>query len=38
MLTYLGQEQTLNLGKQIRKAYIGKSPGKLMYDYDPNLV
>uniref|UniRef100_K1S4N6 Lysophosphatidic acid phosphatase type 6 n=1 Tax=Magallana gigas TaxID=29159 RepID=K1S4N6_MAGGI len=38
MLTYLGQEQTLNLGKQLRKAYIGKSPGKLMYDYDPNLV
>ncbi|XP_022308912.2 lysophosphatidic acid phosphatase type 6-like [Crassostrea virginica] len=38
MLTYLGQEQTYNLGRQLRKAYIGRSVGKLMYDYDPNLV
>ncbi|XP_048750038.2 lysophosphatidic acid phosphatase type 6-like [Ostrea edulis] len=38
MLTYLGQEQTYNLGKRLRKSYIGKSPDKLMSEFDPNLV
>ncbi|XP_061185295.1 lysophosphatidic acid phosphatase type 6-like [Saccostrea echinata] len=38
MLTYLGQVQTYNLGRRLRKYYIGKLPGRLMSEFDPDLV
>ncbi|XP_062595111.1 lysophosphatidic acid phosphatase type 6-like [Saccostrea cucullata] len=38
MLTYLGQVQTYNLGRRLRKCYMGKLPGRLMSEFDPDLV